>query len=499
MKKLQGINGLIRMPEGEGQERGDLYTTALYSADLGSYLLAADNANKTVREALREQPATDLPTLWSALKLIQAAGSTLPDELDAKLANSTIPPRQQDLGAEIAALWFWIDIGRMQGWSGNAGKSFGEEVLLRLGEIDVNLIKNKPYLPWRLFDSYSALQKPKPGDLERALKNVDSKKLPGDYESTLDFQAALEARATLRKDLVVPNDAKEHIVGLLDSRQVHDDALIASMLRSLELLDAQTEAKRLVRDRIAPRVDQKTGLIRSASLAKGSVHGTYLAARLLDTSFPEVASERTRDELERVLKAAETDLITQLKALVALKRSGSSSWGSYSSVIERGRAALPVALTFANLGGYIELVDVLVQLEPGATLGRLEAFDADPGVEDRLSGALMALSNSMYFSNSEDVRSMFPRVQSALPQLIGSPEGNGLNYFRALTAMTNASRSGLGSNDFDKAAEELRTLKGCKEFPSLYRMEVGTASPCSLSISAAMIAVPGAYDFGVNK
>jgi hypothetical protein len=244
------------------------------------------------------------------------------------------------------------------------------------------------------------------------------------------------------------------------------------------------------------------GLIRmpeSASLAKGSVHGTYLAARLLDTSFPDVASEQARNELERVLKVPETDLITQLKALVALKRSGSSSWGSYGSVIERGRAALPTAVTFANLSGYIELVDVLVQLEPNARLGKLEAFDADPGVEDLLSGALMALSNSMYFSNSEEVRSMFPAVQSALPQLIGSPKGNGLNYFRALTAMTNASRSGLGSNDFDKAAEELRTLKGCKEFLSLYRMEADKASPCSLSLSAAMIAVPGAYDFGANK
>ena len=111
----------------------------------------------------------------------------------------------------------------------------------------------------------------------------------------------------------------------------------------------------------------------------------------------------------------------------------------------------------------------------------------------------MALSNSMYFSNSEEVRSMFPAVQSALPQLIGSSRGKGLNYFRALTAMTNASRSGLGSNDFDKAAEELRILKGCKEFPSLYRMEPDKASPCRLSISAAMIAVPGAYDFGENK
>ncbi|MFF2298099.1 hypothetical protein [Arthrobacter sp. NPDC058127] len=499
MKKLEGINGLIRMPEGEGQERGDLYTTALYSEDLGSYLLAADNANRTVREVLSEQSTADLPTLWSALKLIRAAGAALPAELEKRLANDAMPPRQQDIGAEIAALWFWIDIGRMQGWSAIARKSFVEEALVRLGAIDVNSITNKPYLLWRLFDSYSALQKEKPSELERALKNVDSMKLPGDYESTLDFQAALEARVTHRKDLVAPSDARDHIVRLLDSNQVHDDALIASMLRSLELLNAHSEAQRLVKYRIAPRVDQKTGLIRSSTLAKGSVHGTYLAARLLDTSFSAVASERTRDELERVLKASETDLVSQLKALVALKRSGSSSWGSYGPVIERGKAALPAVVTLANLSGYIDLVDVLVQLEPSAQLARLEAFDADPGVEDLLSGALMALSNSMYFSNSEEVRSMFPAAQSALPQLIDSPKGNGLNYFRALTAMTNASRSGLGSNDFDKAAEKLRTLKGCKEFPSLYRMEAGKSSPCSLSISAAMIAVPGAYDFGENK
>ncbi|MDQ0100327.1 hypothetical protein J2S96_004070 [Arthrobacter bambusae] len=415
------------------------------------------------------------------------------------MTSTAMPARQQDVGAEIAALWFWIDIGRMQSWSVIAGKSFVEEAIIRLGAIDLNSIMNKPYLLWRLFDSYSALQRERPLELERALKNVDSNKLPGDYESTLDFQAALEARATLGNDLVVPNGARDHIVRLLDSSQVHDDALIASMLRSLELLNAHTEAKRLVKDHIAPRVDQKTGLIRSASLAKGSVHGTYLAARLLDTRFSELANEQTRDELERVLREPEANLLTQLKALVSLKRSGSPSWGNYGSLIEHGRAAVPPSVTFANLSGYIELVDVLVQLEPNARLGRLEAFDADPGVEDLLSGALMALSNSMYFSNSEEVRSMFPAVQSALPQLISSPKGNGPNYFRALTAMTNASRSGLGSNDFDKAAEGLLTLRGCKEFPSLYRMEARKESPCSLSVSAAMIAVPGAYDLGVNK
>ena len=250
------------------------------------------------------------------------------------------------------------------------------------------------------------------------------------------------------------------------------------------------------------KLREASGLVRtpeSSSPEKGSVHGTYLAARLLDTRFSELANEQTRDELERVLREPEANLITLLKALVSLKRSGSPSWGNYGSLIEQGKAALPATVTFAKLSGYIELVDVLVQLEPNARLGRLEAFDADPGVEDLLSGALMALSNSMYFSNSEEVRSMFPAVQSALPQLISSPKGNGMNYFRALTAMTNASRSGLGSNDFDKAVEGLRTLKGCKEFPSLYRMEAGKESPCSLSVSAAMIAVPGAYDFGVNK
>ncbi|MBB6407222.1 hypothetical protein HNP00_004574 [Arthrobacter sp. AZCC_0090] len=220
MKKLQGINGLIRMPEREGQERGDLYTTALYSENLGSYLPAADNAKGTVREALGAQSTADLPTLWSALKLMRATGAALPGDLEARLANAAIPPRQQDVGAEIAALWFWIDIGRMQGWSAIAGKSFVEEALVRLRAIDVSSITNMPYLVWRLFDSYSALQKQKPGELERALKNVESKKLPGDYESTLDFQAVLEARVTLGKDLVVPNNAKDHIVGLLDSSQV---------------------------------------------------------------------------------------------------------------------------------------------------------------------------------------------------------------------------------------------------------------------------------------
>ena len=144
-------------------------------------------------------------------------------------------------------------------------------------------------------------------------------------------------------------------------------------------------------------------------------------------------------------------------------------------------------------------MNVLAQLDPDVKLARLEPFGADPAAEEPLSKALLALTNSMYFSNSAEVRSMFPAVQAKLPELIRGPGSNGLNYFRALTAMTSASLSGLGSDDFDAAAEELRKLKGCKEFPSLYRLEPDPDSQCSLSLSAAMIAVPGAYNLGDNK
>jgi hypothetical protein len=497
--KLQGTNGLIKMPEAGDQERGDIYTTALYSDDLGSYLLAADEASKAVDEDVSGQDTTDLLTLWSALKLLKATGGTLSPALEAKLANAAIPIKQPDVGAEIAALWFWIDVGRMHDWSGTARRPAVEEVNSRLEAVDVSFITNKPYLLWRLFDSYSALQKQKPVELQIALNDVDVKRLPADYESTLDFQAALETRVTLKNDLVVPNDAKDHIVKLLDSGQVDDDALIDSMLRSLKLLDSHADAQRLVKDRIATRIAEQTGLVRSSAVTKGSVHGTYLAARLLDANFPEIAKERTQEELTRVLATPDTDVLTQLKALVALKRSGSESWLDYGTIIEQGEAKIPTTVTSANLSEYIELVDVLVQVDSNVQLGRLAPFEADPKTESSLSSALLALSNSHFFTNSEEVRSMFPAVQAQLPELILEPNGKGLNYFRALTAMTSAGLSGLDSNDFEKAAQGLQKLKGCEEFPSLYRLEEDKASACSLSLSAAMIAVPGAYNLGESK
>ncbi|KQR74933.1 hypothetical protein ASF98_03500 [Arthrobacter sp. Leaf337] len=91
------------MPEAGDQERGDIYTTALYSDDLGSYLLAADEASKAVDEDVSGQDTTDLLTLWSALKLLKATGGTLSPALDRKLADAAIPIKQRDVGSEIAA------------------------------------------------------------------------------------------------------------------------------------------------------------------------------------------------------------------------------------------------------------------------------------------------------------------------------------------------------------------------------------------------------------
>lgn len=314
----------------------------------------------------------------------------------------------------------------------------------------------------------------------------------------MDFQAALETKSTLKKDLVVPNDAKAHIVQLIDQGLVNDDALIDSMLRSLQLLGAQEDAHELVRNRVAVRIDKENGLVRAAALENGSVHATYLASRLLDTSFPDIANDRTKQELERVLRTAETDTLTRLKALVALKRSGSEAWHDYAAVVGQAQANIPATVTADNLNQYVELIDVLVQADPSTPLSSLKSFDAQADNESSLSKALIALSNSMYFKNSAEIRSMFPAVQSKLPELIAN-RGTGLNYFRALTAMTSASLSGLDSNDFDSATQKLQALKGCKEFSSLYRLQTDEATQCSLSLSAALIAVPGAYDLGATK
>jgi len=498
VEKLRGANGLFRMPEGGDQERGDLYTTALFSENLGSYLPSSQVAVTAVGTTVMEQDTTDLLTLWSALKLLTASGGDMAPEIEAKLARVAVPPKQTEVGAEISALWFWIDVSRMHDWSRTDRNAAAGAVGTRLDDISVTSISDKPYLLWRLYDSYSALQRAKPADLERALRQVDIKSLPHDYESTLDFQAALETKSTLKKDLVVPNDAKAHIVQLIDQGLVNDDALIDSMLRSLQLLGAQEDAHELVRNRVAVRIDKENGLVRAAALENGSVHATYLASRLLDTSFPDIANDRTKQELERVLRTAETDTLTRLKALVALKRSGSEAWHDYAAVVGQAQANIPATVTADNLNQYVELIDVLVQADPSTPLSSLKSFDAQADNESSLSKALIALSNSMYFKNSAEIRSMFPAVQSKLPELIAN-RGTGLNYFRALTAMTSASLSGLDSNDFDSATQKLQALKGCKEFSSLYRLQTDEATQCSLSLSAALIAVPGAYDLGATK
>lgn len=499
LAELRGPNGLIRMPEANDGPVSDLYPTALFLESAGEYVTDGLDTPGVLEQGLKDPQRVDALTLWSAVEIQASVGGAPTAELRQAVSAAAMPAPQEGADAEIGALWLWSDLIRSAEALGLGPVPGAEQARTRLSAVVLDDISTSPYLLWRLFDAHTALDvSPSPRLVER-LAGLEVVELPREYESILDVQGVLEAASARGTDAALPGGMTDHLSGLVQGGSLREDVLINSALRSLDLLGATSERSTLREDVLAARIDDSNGLIAPAGASNGSVQGTYLAARLADGSFSEIATADTVSALERILEADEADPVPRLQALVALKRAQQSDWQKYDAVATEAVESAPTSVDAAGLRAYLVLVEPLMQLEPDVPLATLVEFPVDTANVDSAAAGLAAISNAAYFANADEVRTMFPELQALIPELVSVPAEPAVLYYRALTAMTSAGLSGLGSEDFDRAAATLAEYRGCSAQDSLFRVGFEPDAPCSLAVSTLMLGVPGAYTLGGNE
>ncbi len=480
---LRDANGLFRMPEGERLAEGDAFTTAIYARSDPDGKLAEGTRGAAAKKPVADSTDPSLTTAWSAAALNLPGGQA-----------PVLPDKQLTADAEVAVLWYYADAVRILGRSQEADRS----ILDRLESIDLGAIRGHPYLVWRLWDTYESLGVPQPREVTEVLISASMGNLPTTPESVFDTQAILEISSLLNAPPPVPGGLAKHFGDLLTSNAVTKDVTVASVLRSLTLLGRADESRRYLEDNVlSKRIDSDNGFVRPLVSHQGTIEGSYLMSRLLDQSFPEATNEKTTETLITSIESDSVDVTTKLKAMVALRRAGDARWQDYRHISKKVTTSLPSAVTPSQMVAYLDTVDALVQLDSSPKFPRLEKFNA-PDINDPVVSrqAFLALSKASYFSNTSEIASWFPEQQKNLPALVREPSEPYLLYFSGLAAMANAPLSGLNSNDFTQATENLKDLQGCGSLKKLYRISTQPGSPCSLIISVQLMAAPGAYTFG---
>jgi hypothetical protein len=481
------------MPEADDGPVLDLYPTAVFLESIGDTVTADIDASAVLEKRLNDLQSVDAVTLWSAIEIQASVGGSPPVALRQAVSAASIPGPQQGVDAEIGALWLWSDLIRSARTLDITDVPGSAEARARLSAIVVEDISTSPYLLWRLYDAHAALGESPSRALSDQLDRLAVAELPRGYESILDVQGVLETASARDIDVDLPEGLTDHFIQLVESGDLREDVLISSALRTLELMDAGNSSNALAEEVVATRQDESNGLLTREGAEDGSVQGTYLASRLADAAFPEIATAATVSALTRALKSDETDAVTQLQALVALKRSQQAEWHAYDTIVSAAVASLPTSVDAASLQSYLLIVEPLMQLAPHVPLATLVEFSVDTANVDSAAAGLAAISNAAYFANVDDVRRMFPQLQAIIPALITAPAEPVVLYYRALTAMTSAELSGLGSEDFDRAAATLSDYRGCRASLSLFRIGFDPGAPCSLAVSTLMLGVPGAY------
>ncbi|WP_394941205.1 hypothetical protein [Psychromicrobium sp. YIM B11713] len=495
---LRDVNGLFRMPESDQPPAGDLYATALYAGVDSSKKIVTDINPLAVDQKLKTTDLSEAPSFWSTVMLEKSVPKLSKKPIVAAAAKLRMPAIQNNTGAEVAAIWtFASSVKTLKELSIQVDVT---EVSKRLASINLMGIKPYPYLLWRVWDSYQSLDIKQPEELTALLKASSILTLPSSPESVFDVQAVAEASRVFGEKPVLPEGIIEHLKSLLFDGKVNEDIVRVSILRTLILLDHDADAQNYLRENVfSGRIEFGSGLVQPIIQRPGIVEATYLASRLLDKEFPRVVSSETANSLITAITSNESDSLTKLKAVVALKREGDSRWKDHINVVDAVKRDLPKVVTLDQLAEYLARVDALVQVDDKVDFAKLKNFDAPLSDKSLTMLAFMALKNFSYFSNSSEIGSWFPNQQKMLKSLVSKPTEPVSLYVAGLSAMTSASASGLRSPDFTDAVSKLRDLRGCEKYKSLYRSGINKVSPCSLTLSVQLMSVPNAYQFEGSK
>ncbi len=161
---LRDDSGLFRMAESERTVEGDTYITALYaSADPDGRLVGRLVEPEIDQKASKLGPS-DTVGVWSIAVIAKTIGRPSLPLLNRAAQTLRIPAEQPTTDADVAAIWYWADTVRTLR-KANIATRVEAIARERLGNINLDHLRGHPYLIWRLWDAYSALDLLVPRDV----------------------------------------------------------------------------------------------------------------------------------------------------------------------------------------------------------------------------------------------------------------------------------------------------------------------------------------------
>lgn len=485
--------GLFRMPEERlAPDEGDARLTAPYvsmlpRAELGIFDWAA------LAHVGVPARGDDLTLVEAVLRIRGAAGAPLDqDDIQRLSAGLSLPDKQPEPGAEVGALATWADAQHLLQLAGGPPPDLSA-IRARLAGLRLPDVTPHPYLVMRLADACRELGLAAPPVLavaEQSLVHLEAK-TPDSASNVLDTWAIQREKQRQGIPPVISDAYAEQIRRALAGGSSIEDLPRAALLAILSTSGRGSEATSAMtplKDRLSP----KTGLLRETDPDNsGSVGATYLFARLLGPRFREVCVAETTDALFAAAADTSHPLITRLQAVATLKDAGDKRWTQLGTSLLTNLGAFPASIGPNNLQQYLDVMEPAERIHPDVRRANLAEFD--PGAdENRQRLAAAALTESYLFANQEDVGRMFPGLQRQLKMWADNPSTPLTRLLIAVPALTSSRLESLGSTYLEALGKKISAGMTCGGGKRMMSADGRPNGPCSLSLTLAAQAVPGA-------
>lgn len=488
LSQLRQSSGLFSQPGDSKLGQVSLYSTALYRA---AGVVSTDSIHLDSAELAGSNESGIVTGTWFTWSYVTLVGGTstklvsLPAYAGLSLK---LPPKTDDIGQEIGLLWAWVDTtSRVTPAVPDADRAAARS---RLSDIDPSEVSS-PYLLWRLSSALHILGVVATPALSHALTALQPPTSLGSVKDILDTQGYLELRP--KQAIDVSASTVKDLKDRLRHVDAGDDLVNASLLRSLELTGHSDTS---VADAVREREDDGSGLVRREVTLNGSIEGTFRVAQLIPQDFPKIATAKTKAAL-KVFIQKQTDAapIDRLEAVASLRLAGFSDWRTYQPLIESAARGLPaMRVTADTLPSVVQLIDVLRVVDQNVATPTLQQFPVVDQQSEYL--ARLALGNRDMFQNSDQIGNWFPTVQKSLIASSKHPTEPVLIYMTGLQGLSGAQNVTVTSADQRAIASAVTVLRGCPQFPDLYRSALADKESCSLQATRIAIDSSYAYDEG---
>jgi len=216
---------------------------------------------------------------------------------------------------------------------------------------------------------------------------------------------------------------------------------------------------------------------------QGTLHITYLTARLIPEDFASIAGSSTIGAVKDALAGDVLSAQARVEAVAVLRLAGDPSWQ------EEARASRPAidavvgsSVPQSELARTVAFIDAARVLDDDLARPRLEPFAASSPEDAR--DARLAISDADMFADGDTVETSFPTVTADLAAQAARPRDPAADWVTGLQA---AAVSGAAPDAHSDAASALASLRGCPSFPDLYRASWSDPESCDLSVTRSAI------------